>query len=260
MGANNRWKIVWITGASTGIGRELALHLARQGSIVAVSARSTEKLSEMHALDARIRPYPLDVGDPVRVEQVFAQIENDLGPVDLAVLNAGIWHMMNVRDFSAARAAESMQVNYVGVVNAMEHVMRSMTARRAGQIGIVSSVAGYRGLLNGAAYAPTKSALINLCECLHEPLKLKGVKLSVINPGFVKTPMTDVNTFPMPFIIPVEEAVEEIISGLTKRKFEIVFPWQMKIMMKTLRYMPNAMFFWMIRRMAEQAGRTGNNG
>ncbi len=254
MRANRPWKCVWITGASTGIGRELALLLAREGATVAVSARSEDKLKEMQALHPAIKPYPLDVMDADRVAQVFAAIERDLGPVDLAVLNAGIWQPMLVSDFSADKAKTSMGVNYFGVLHALEPAMRAMTARGRGHIGIVSSVAGYRGLMKGAAYSPTKAALISLCEALYPSLKHKGVKLTVINPGFVKTPMTDVNTFPMPFIVPVEEAVQTIADGLARGKYEIVFPFGMALLMKTLRIVPNRLFFWMIGRAADSAG------
>ena len=248
------WKCVWITGASTGIGRELALFLARQGATVAVSARSADKLAEMQALHPAIKPYPLDVMDADRVAQVFAAIEREHGPVDLAVLNAGIWQPMLVSDFSAGKAKASMGVNYFGVLHALEPVMRAMTARGRGHIGIVSSVAGYRGLMKGAAYSPTKAALISLCEAIYPSLKHKGVTLSVINPGFVKTPMTDVNTFPMPFIVPVEKAVQTIAHGLVRGKYEIIFPWPMALMMKTLRIVPNRLFFWIMSRAADRAG------
>ncbi len=259
MRVNRPWKCVWITGASTGIGRELALLLAREGATVAVSARSEDKLKELQALYPAIKPYSLDVMDADRVAQVFAAIERDHGPVDLAVLNAGIWQPMLVSDFSAEKAKTSMGVNYFGVLHALEPVMRVMTSRGGGHIAIVSSVAGYRGLMKGAAYSPTKAALISLCEAIYPSLKRKGVKLSVINPGFVKTPMTDVNTFPMPFIVTVDEAVRTIANGLARGKYEIVFPWRMAVLMKTLRILPNRVFFWLIGRTTERAD-TGDTG
>jgi short-subunit dehydrogenase len=249
-----RWNVVWITGASTGIGRELALFLARAGVTVAASARSEDKLAELEGLNANIKSYPLDVSDAARVTSLHAQIEQDLGPIDLAVLNAGIWQQMIVSDYSADRAKASMDVNYNGVVNALEPVMRTMVSRARGHIAIVASVAGYRGLMKGAAYAPTKAALIALCESLYPHLKRKGVSLTVISPGFVKTPMTDVNTFPMPFIIAVEDAAKIIATGLDRNKYEIVFPWRMALLMKTLRIMPNRLFFWVVGRAAERAG------
>lgn len=253
MTASTPWKVVWITGASTGIGRELAQRLASAGAVVAVSARSADKLGQMAALSSNIRAYPLDVEDLDAVRETVARIERELGPIDLAVLNAGIWRMMAVSDFSARRAQESMGVNYIGVVNALEPVMKAMAERGRGHLAIVSSVAGYRGLLKGAAYAPTKAALISLVESLYPHLKRHGIDISVICPGFVETPMTAVNTFPMPFIIPVGEAVDHIHKGLAAKKYEIVFPWKMAVLMKTLRILPNTLFFWIVGYAAERA-------
>lgn len=253
MGASP-WKIVWITGASSGIGRELALRLAKDGCTVAASARSADKLAEMAKLDARIKPFPLDVEDAAAVAQTFAQIERDLGGVDLAILNAGIWDQMVVKDFSAERAKHSMSVNYFGVLHGLEPAMAAFVARGRGHLALVSSVAGYRGMMKGVAYSPTKAALNALSEALYPHLKRKGVDLTVICPGYVKTPMTDANAFPMPFIIPVEEAVEKIVSGLQRKKYEIVFPWKMMLLMKTLRALPHWAFFYLVNIAINKAG------
>lgn len=248
------WKLVWITGASTGIGRELALQLARDGTTIAVSARSAEKLAELASLSAAIKPYPLDVTDARAAAETFARIEAELGSVDLAILNAGIWQPMTVKDFSAERGKTSMQVNYFGVLHALEPAMHAFAARGGGHIAIVASVAGYRGVMKGGAYSPTKAALISLCEALYPHLTPKGVKLTVINPGFVETPMTSVNKFPMPFMVPVTNAAATIIAGLKRGKYEIVFPWQMAVLMKFLRVVPNRLFFWLIAMSINQAG------
>lgn len=253
MAGNTPWKVVWITGASTGIGRELSLRLARDGAVVAVSARSAGKLGELASEHSNIRAYPLDVEDAAAVAATAARIERELGPLDLAVLNAGIWQMMAVSDFSAERAKQSMGVNYFGVVNALEPVMRAMVERGRGHIAMVSSVAGYRGLMKGAAYAPTKAALISLAESLNPHLTHRGVKLTIICPGFVETPMTSVNTFPMPFIVPVSVAAEKIHKGLARGKYEIVFPWRMMLLMKTLRIIPNWLFFRLVNYGAQRA-------
>lgn len=254
MGASRPWNIVWITGASSGIGRELALRLARMGVTVAASARSAEKLEALARENANIKPYPADVEDAAATGQAFAAIERELGPVDLAILNAGIWEQMIVSDFSAARGKRSMSVNYFGVLHALEPAMAAFVARGRGHLALMSSVAGYRGLMKGAAYCPTKSALIALSEALYPHLQRKGVKLTVINPGYVKTPMTDANTFPMPFIIPVEDAVDIVLSGLQRGSYEIVFPWKMALLMKTLRILPHRLFFYLINIGINRAG------
>ncbi|MEZ5899597.1 MAG: SDR family NAD(P)-dependent oxidoreductase [Hyphomicrobiaceae bacterium] len=240
------WKTVWITGASSGIGRELALRLAQRGVTVAATARSVEKLQELQAQNPLIKPYPGDVTDAAGIAATFATIEKDLGPVDLAVLNAGIWKGMLISDFSAERGKQTMAVNYFGVLHALEPAMASFVARGRGHLAIVSSVAGFRGMMKGAAYAPTKSALISLCESLYPHLMRKGVQLTLINPGYIETPMTASGNWPKPFIIPVEQAAKTILSGLAKGKYEIVFPWRMALVMKSLRILPNWAFFRLI--------------
>lgn len=254
MGAKAPWNVVWITGASSGIGREVAMQLAREGVTVAVSARSRDKLEDMAAHSNLIKPFPLDVIDETACAATVAEIERTLGTIDLAILNAGILQPMTVKDYSAARAKETMTVNYFGVVNALEPLMRSMVWRGRGHIAVVASVAGYRGVLKGGAYTPSKAALIGMCEALYPHLQRKGVMLTVVNPGFVKTPMTDVNTFPMPFIIAVEDAARKMIAGLKRKKYEIVFPWQTALLMKTLRILPNWLFFYLVSIGINKAG------
>lgn len=246
------WRVVWITGASTGIGRTLALRMAGDGIIVAVSARSADKLNELARQSPNIRAYPLDVTDEQAVAQTFATIEQEHGPVELAILNAGVWHPMTASKYDLAKAKDSMTVNYFGVINALAPVMHAMIARGTGHIALVASVAGYRGLPKSAAYAPTKAALINLAEGLYADLKLKGVKMTVVNPGFVATPMTATNTFPMPFLVTEEVAVDAMYAGLKRGSFEIAFPTRMMLMMKALRILPYGIYFWLNEKIASR--------
>lgn len=246
MDAARPWKTAWITGASSGIGRELALRLAGRGVRVAATARSVDNLKALAASNPLISSYPVDVTDAAAMKDTFAAIERDLGPVDLAIFSAGVWQGMLVSDFSAQRGKDVMAINYFGVLHALEPAMAAFASRRSGHIAIVSSVAGFRGLMKGAAYAPTKSALIALSEALYPHLARKGVKLTIINPGYIVTPMTQRETFSMPFIIPVEQAAETIITGLSRGKYEIVFPWRTALLMKTLRVLPNWAFFRLV--------------
>lgn len=243
------WRVAWITGASTGIGRELAIRLAAEGAIVAASARSAGKLADLTALSPNIRAYPLDVTDGAAVAGTVQKIESELGPIDLAVLNAGVWHPMTAKTYDLAKATESMQVNYVGVINCLDPVMRRMSDRGAGQIAIVASVAGYRGLPKATAYGPSKAALINLAETLYPEMRAKGVKITIINPGFVDTPMTEVNDFPMPYLVSAEDAAKRMHEGMKRDKFEIVFPKRMAIMMKLLRMIRYKQFFRIVSRL-----------
>jgi short-subunit dehydrogenase len=240
------WQVIWITGASTGIGRELALRLAAAGAKVAVSARSADKLAELAALSPHIRAYPFDVTDLAATTSVADAISRDMGPIDLAILNAGVWIPMGATAYDPAAVTKSMAVNYTGVTNALAPLLPAMIKRKSGHIAIVSSVAGYRGLPVAISYAPTKAALISLAETLYPDLLDENVKLTVINPGFVDTPMTKLNDFPMPFMVSTEFAADAIIKGLIRGKFEIVFPWQMKLMAKFSRLLPYWLYFGFI--------------
>ena len=193
---------------------------------------------------------PVDVTDPDAVAAAVSAAEEAHGPIDLAILNAGIWQPSDPAAFDGDAAERSMEVNYLGVTHALAALLPAMKARRQGQIAIVSSVAGYRGLPKGAYYAPTKAALISLCEALRPELEAQGIKLQVINPGFVKTPMTSVNTFPMPFLVELDDAVAAIMRGLKSGKFEIAFPWQLVTLLKVLRVLPYGLYFWLMRRIS----------
>lgn len=242
------WKTAWITGASTGIGRELALQLARQGVTVAVSARSRDRLDALSREQSGIRVYPVDVADPAAVAGVHRRIVDDLGALDLAVLNAGVWRPMSAGAYNGQLAAESISVNYLGIVHALEPLIATMKRNRRGHLALVASVAGYRGLPQAAAYAPSKAAVISLAEVLRLELASEDLVVSVINPGFVETPMTAENTFPMPFMIKADEAAARIIRGLSQKRFEIAFPWQVVTALKLARILPYSIYFWLARR------------
>ncbi len=240
------WKVVWITGASTGIGRDMALQLAARGVTVAASARSGEKLA---SLGATIKPYPLDVTDRTAVLATIKRIEQDLGAIDLAVLAAGTYTPVDVENFSPAIFEMAMATNYLGVVNALAGLLPRMMSRRTGHVAWIASVAGYVGLPKAAAYGPSKAALINLAESLKPDLDVRGITVSVINPGFVETPLTAQNDFSMPFLMQAPEAARLSIEGLLRRRFEIAYPWRFVIVMKLARLIPYALFFRLIRTM-----------
>jgi short-subunit dehydrogenase len=241
------WRTAWITGASSGIGRALAVALVQRGVKVAASARSGDMLAEIAHQCPGIAPLPLDVTVAAAMADASRSIISTLGPIDLAVFNAGIWEAMSARNFSAAKAARCMAVNYQGIANGIEAVLPGMLERGTGHIGLVASVAGYRGLGPTAAYGPSKAAVINLAETLKTNLAMRGIKVSVINPGYVDTPMTRGNPFAMPFLVSAEDAARRILRGLEKGKFEIAFPWQLVLLMKLARLMPNGLFFWYAR-------------
>lgn len=241
--------IAWVTGASTGIGRALALRLARDGRRVVASARNAALLEALAGeTGGRVIAAPLDVSDLAAVTALVDAIENSHGPIALAVLNAGTHLPLSADDFSAATVAKLIAVNVMGVANCLEALLPRCRARGAGHIAVVSSVAGYRGLPTAAAYGATKAALINMCESLKPDCDRLGIKLQLINPGFVETPLTDKNPFPMPFLMPVDKAVDRIVAGLAGGGFEITFPRRFTFMLKALRCLPYRLYFPLVRR------------
>ncbi len=252
---SNAPKTVWITGAGKGIGRALALKMAGDGWTVAASARTPADLESLAAEVASsnsmgtIHAYPLDIVDEAGNEQVLAQIEKDLGPLSLAVLNAGTHQPMSASEFSVATVRHLVETNLMGTANGLAALLPVFRARQSGRIAVVSSVAGYRGLPTSAAYGATKAALINMVEAMKPELDREGVSISLINPGFVETPLTDKNEFPMPFLVTAEEAAATIYRGLEAGKFEIVFPRRFAFLMKLLRHLPNRLLFSVTSRM-----------
>ncbi len=244
---------VWITGASSGIGKALALRYASEGAVVAVSARSKDTLDkisrEAGEMPGKIIPFPLDITDADACMSCFSEIEQAFGIPDLVILSAGTFQPVGADDFDARLVNRQMQVNFEGTVNCLGPVIRAFIKRSAGHIAIVSSVSGYCGLPYAAPYGASKAALINLCEALKPELDRAGVSLTVINPGFVKTPLTDKNDFPMPFLMDLDAAVERIYTGLQKRPFELAFPRRLVWAMKLLATLPYTAFFAVTRRM-----------
>lgn len=242
-------RLAWITGASSGIGRALALKLVQDGYRVAVSARSIKDLQSLADENSRISAFALDITDRAAVHRVMAEIETALGPIDMAVFAAGTYVRESISHFSADQLRQMVELNIMGTGYCLEAIMPVMVARGSGQIGLVASVSGYTGLPGGGIYGASKSALITLAEALHPGLAQKGVTLSIINPGFVKTPLTDKNDFPMPFIVSSEEAADHIAKGMAAGKFEIAFSWKMVLALKLLRLLPYPLYFAVTKRM-----------
>lgn len=245
-------RVVWIIGASSGIGRALAELYAARGAAVAVSARSADALQTMAGANANIHAYPVDIGDADAVAGTIARIGADLGPIDLAIQSAAMWSQMGVDEFDAAKIRKSMDVNYGGTINVVGALIGPMMQRRGGHIAIIASVAGYIGLPQSLAYGPTKAALISFAESLKPDLDRYDVQVSVVNPGFVETPMTAANDFEMPFILQPDDAAQRIARGIDRGKFEIAFPWQLVSSLKALRKLPYSAFFAVTRRMIEK--------
>ncbi|TVR80130.1 MAG: SDR family NAD(P)-dependent oxidoreductase [Rhodospirillales bacterium] len=249
-------RIVWLTGASKGLGRAVAVALAQRGDTVAASARTQSDLEslaqELSALPGEIHPFPLDVGDAAATLDVVDAIEERLGPIDLAILNAGTHQPVRATEFSVEPFRTLVEVNLMGTVNGLAALLPRFCAQRRGHVAVVASVAGYRGLPTAGAYGATKAALINMCEALKPELDRAGVRISVINPGFVRTPLTDRNPFPMPFLMEPDDAAQRLVRGLDSRRFEITFPRRFTWTLKLLRCLPYALYFPLTRRLVQR--------
>ena len=244
--------IVWISGASSGIGRALALKLAGEGYKVAVTARSHEKLVELQTeasgLSGSIVVLDGDVTDAEDMEHIMASIEYEHGTLAMAILNAGVYLPVHAEDLNRADFEKSFAVNLSGVVNCLLPAIRHMKEKGQGQIAIVSSVTGYGGLPTGAAYGATKAALINMTESLKFDLDKMGIRIQLVSPGFVDTPATRKNAFPMPALVSVEEAARQIAAGLKSQVFEITFPKRFTTMLKLGRLLPYSAYFALVNR------------
>ncbi|WP_422376232.1 SDR family NAD(P)-dependent oxidoreductase [Roseibium sp.] len=243
----------WITGASSGIGRQLALDLARDGWTVVVTARSLSALTELEAqaadLSGRICAYAGDVANTELMQHMAAEIEEQVGPVVLLVANAGIYLPQDGLSGHVEDYRKTFEVNLMGTVNVLLPVIERMKERGRGQIGVVSSVAGYGGLPTSAAYGASKAGLINMVESLKFDLDLAGIRIQLINPGFVDTPATKSNPFPMPHLMTVEEAALDIVKGLNHpTRFEIAFPGPFVRQLKFLQLLPYRAYFALLKR------------
>ncbi|MAK11648.1 MAG: SDR family NAD(P)-dependent oxidoreductase [Rhizobiales bacterium TMED83] len=233
---------VWITGASLGIGAALSTELAARGFVVAATARNEKALAELADTAANIHAFAGDITDRSGMAALVDTIERDLGPIVMAVLNAGIYLPTNFPEFDADLFDRSFAVNLGGTVNCLAPLVPLMSGRGRGRIAIVSSVAGYGGLPTSAAYGATKAALFNLGESLAMDLAAHGVKVSMIAPGFVRTPATDVNTFPMPFIISADDAARRIANGLEKGQAHIAFPKRFSYLLRLINLLPRGLY------------------
>ena len=229
-------KVVWVIGASSGIGAAVAEELVSRGAKVAISARRGDQLKEV-ARD-RMLVVPVDVTDASEVSDAHDRVTLELGHVDVAVLCAGYWQQFDPTDWDTDVFDRHVAVNFSGMSNCIAAVLPAMLDRKSGVIAGVASVAGYRGLPGAEAYGATKAAQINMLEALRAHVRRRGVHVTTICPGFVRTDMTDTNNFPMPFMVEPEDAAQAICDGLEKDRVEVIFPVPMALLMKAARYVP----------------------
>ena len=210
-------KTIWITGGSTGIGKALAIKFANEGWNVAISARRENLLDEIANNHENISPFPLDVTDKSKCKEVFEKIKNKFENIDICFFSTGTWNPKKERDIDVEQIEEVFKINFFGTLNAIKAVEEYFKKKKSGTITIVSSIAGYRGLPNSTGYGPSKSALNNLAESLYFDFGRSNVRVCLVSPGFIKTPMTDKNDFKLPFLNTTEFAAEKIYDGLVNK-------------------------------------------
>ncbi len=242
-------KTIWITGASSGIGKALALKFANKGWQVVASARRKDLLDELNKTNQNIHSFPLDVTDSEKCKNVFQEIINKFNNIDICVFSTGIHDPKAEKKFDLETIRKIMETNYFGTINSINSVINYFKDRKEGQLSIVSSVASYRGLPAAGAYCSSKSALSTFAESLYFDMKRFNVRVSLISPGFIKTPMTDQNDFKMPMIQSVEFAADKIYDGLiNSSSFEIHFPKKFSYLMKIIKILPNWIYLGLIEK------------
>jgi NAD(P)-dependent dehydrogenase (short-subunit alcohol dehydrogenase family) len=245
--ADWRGKRVWLVGASTGIGRAVAEALHAQGAQVILSARSAEALADFAAGHPGAIALPLDVAQRDAVRAAAAGVLQ-LGPIDLVLYCAGHYRALRADEFDLDEMLRHQQVNYVGALHVLDAVLPALLGQGHGHLSLVASVAGYRGLPRSLAYGPTKAALINLAEALYLDLSTRGIGVSVVNPGFVETPLTAQNSFTMPALITPEQAAGEMLRGWARGHFEIHYPRRFTRVMKLMSLLPFRLYQALVRK------------
>jgi len=235
---------VIVTGASSGIGAAVAVEFAR--SVHANVVLLARRMEQLEAVAEQVReaggqalPIPCDVSDAAAVQLAVDRTRAEFGPVDIALANAGMGTPMSMKNFTAERVERTMAVNFLGATHLYAAVLPHMLERGSGTIVGVSSIAGFRGLPSSGPYSASKAALSTMLESMRLELRGRGITVTTVHPGFVKTPMTDPNSFPMPFLVSVDRAAKIVTRGILKRRREVNFPWQMVLLMRLVRWMPD---------------------
>lgn len=244
-------KRIWLTGASLGIGRALAIELAARGARLVLTSRSPEPLAALAAeLGGPERAIALsgDVTDAKRMHDVAATASDELGGIDILVANAGTHLFTKPEAFDAEEYLRLMSINYGGMLHAIEAVLPAMLERGSGHIVGVASLAGFRGMPRAAAYCASKSAMIAFLESLRFHTKSAGVPVTIVNPGFVRTPLTDKNDFHMPFLVEPDRAARIMADGIARQKKEIAFPFPFSTTMRLMRVLPYPIYEWLMNR------------
>jgi len=241
-----REKVVLITGASSGIGRALSVELGRRGARLGLLARRVDVLEELVAevegVGGRALALPADVKDAESVRRAADKLRAEFGHIDVLIANAGVGATTAALDLKAADVAEVININLLGAVNSATAVVPEMVARGQGQLVAISSLAAYRGLPKSAAYCASKAALSAFFESMRLDLQGTGVDVTIIHPGFIKTPLTAGRHAQMPYLMELEDATKKIVSAIEARKKSYAFPWQLASLVRAAMLMPNFLY------------------
>ena len=239
-------RVVLITGASSGIGRALALELGRRGARVGLFARRAELLieaaEEIERTGGKALSLPGDVRDAAALEKAAARMREHWGQIDLLVANSGVGVVAPASGLRAGDVADVISINTIGVVNSVAAVLPAMLERRSGHLVAISSLAAFRGLPKSAAYSASKAAVSTFFESLRVDLRGTGVDVTVIHPGFIKTPLTAGRKGKLLFLMELEDATRLIIRAIERRRRTYAFPWQLASLVRLLKFMPNALY------------------
>jgi short-subunit dehydrogenase len=244
----NYWtnKVVMITGASSGIGRGLAVELGRRGAKLGLVARRADALDEVvheiETLGSKAIGLPADVQNGDSVRAAAEKLRANLGPIDVLVANAGIGANIDGAELRGEEVAGVINVNVIGVANCVAAVVPEMVARRQGQLVAISSLAAYRGLPKSAAYCASKAAVSALFESLRLDLQPRGIDVTIIHPGFIKTPLTAGRHAQMPFLMELDDAVKKIVRAIERKRKSYSFPWQLATIVRAGMIMPIFMY------------------
>jgi short-subunit dehydrogenase len=245
-------KVVMITGASSGIGRGLAKEIAARGALVGLVARRADTLKELQteieSAGGRGLAVAGDVRDASSIKAATDKIAKELGPIDVLVANAGIGTSTDGSQVSGEEVAKVISVNVIGAANSVSAVLPQMVERRKGQLVVISSLAAYRGLPKSAAYCASKAAVSAFFESLRLDLAPKGIDVTIIHPGFIKTPLTAGRDAQMPFLMELDDAVKKIANAIERRKKSYAFPWQLATIVRAGMIMP----IWMYDRISRR--------
>ena len=233
-------KRYWLVGASDGLGAALAEFLSRAGADVILSARSEDRLAALaEALPGRAEVVTIDVSDDASVRAAARAV----GDVDGVVYLAGVYWPFGAKEWHADQAVAMADINFTGVMRVMGQVVPGMVARDAGHIVITSSLTGFRGLPGSIGYTASKAATMSLAECMYADLRKTGVKVQVVNPGFIKTRLTEKNDFTMPFLMEPDEAARAVFEHMNTDRFKKSFPWLFSMVFRLSQFLPDWLYF-----------------